>query len=125
MRPILIVEDDPDIREGLAQVLEGAGYPVLEAADGAEGLALLRSGAQPALILLDLMMPVMDGWDFRRAQRKDPALAAIPVVVVSGVADVREESALLEPDDYMVKPVRANALLAVVARHAGPGRAPA
>src|SRR6185437_10873013 len=77
--PVLIVEDDADIRELLSSVLVLEGYPVVTAADGAEGLEQLRT-AHPALVLLDLMMPSMDGWEFRRLQMLDPALAGVPTV---------------------------------------------
>lgn len=84
-KSILVVEDDPWIREALAQVLEIEGYAVLTAHDGEEGLEILkRDGvAQPSLVFLDLMMPVMDGWEFLAMKKKDPSLAKIPVVVLS------------------------------------------
>jgi CheY-like chemotaxis protein len=81
---VLVVDDDPDIRETMLFVLENAGYQVTTAANGAEALALLRAQASPCLILLDLMMPVMNGWQFLLEQTRDPRLADIPVVVISG-----------------------------------------
>src|SRR5256712_12775997 len=83
-KSILIVEDDADVRGALTVVLEGEGYPVVEAAHGQEALQYLC--ADPAgfcMILLDLWMPVMNGWEFRAQQLKDPALAEVPVIVVT------------------------------------------
>lgn len=82
---ILIVEDHSMLREALAELLRMDGYRTVEAANGEEALAILRSSARSDLILLDLMMPVMDGWKFLDMQRKDSILAAIPVVVMSAV----------------------------------------
>ena len=80
---ILVVEDDADVREAIVSGLEHAGFEVVAAADGKMALDLLRHGIVPRAIILDLMMPVMDGWEFRRHQLADPTLAAIPVIVLS------------------------------------------
>ena len=80
---ILIVDDELALAETLCDVLVDSGYRVASAANGAEALAYLRSHEAPSLILLDLMMPVMDGYTFRQEQLADPALAAIPVIVVT------------------------------------------
>ncbi len=80
---ILLVEDDADVRATLAELLEEEGYEVVCATNGAEALAELDAPAAPSAILLDLAMPVMDGWTFRSRQRSDPRLAAIPTVVIS------------------------------------------
>ncbi|PLS79555.1 MAG: response regulator, partial [Chloroflexi bacterium] len=81
---ILVVDDDSGIREALTDILEDEGYAVRSACDGQAALDLLRQQAEPpALVLLDLMMPRMNGWQFRSEQRRDPALANIPVVVIS------------------------------------------
>jgi CheY-like chemotaxis protein len=80
---ILIVDDDAEIRGAISEVLADRGYEVACARNGAEALAQLDSAAAPSAILLDLTMPVMDGWTFRRRQRLDPRLAAIPTVVIS------------------------------------------
>lgn len=89
---ILLVEDDLDVRGTLAELLEEHGYEVVCAGNGEEALAELSSPAAPSAILLDLAMPVMDGWTFRRRQRSDPRLAAIPTVVISAnvPSDARE-----------------------------------
>jgi CheY-like chemotaxis protein len=82
-RTILVVEDDDDIREVLREVLQDEGYAVRTAANGRAGLDSLGSEERPGLILLDLMMPVMSGWDFLAALRENPSLRSIPVLVVS------------------------------------------
>lgn len=80
---LLVVEDDENIRDAMRLFLEVEGYHVFTAADGSQALELLAREPAPRLILLDLMMPVMDGYEFLRARKAAPALAAIPVVVVS------------------------------------------
>jgi CheY-like chemotaxis protein len=82
---VLVVEDDPDLREMMEQMLHLEGFATLTAPNGQAALDLLHSGAAVKVILLDLMMPVMDGWEFRRRQRADPRLARIPVVVMSAL----------------------------------------
>ena len=80
---VLIVEDDDEIRAGMEQLLDTAGYASVSASNGKDALELLRRGVRVKAILLDLMMPVMDGWAFRREQLRDPVLANIPVIVLS------------------------------------------
>jgi CheY-like chemotaxis protein len=114
---VLLVEDDVDVREAVTDTLEDAGYRVLAARHGQEALALLRDGGtRPCLILLDLMMPVMDGWQFRELQSKDPALADIPVVALSAHGGLQALGAA----DHLRKPVQLRALMAVVERFCGP-----
>jgi two-component system response regulator MprA len=84
---ILVVEDDDDCREVLKLLLEHKGFQVQSAVDGRDALDQLKSGITPSLILLDLMMPRVDGWEFRRHQASDPRLADIPTLVMSGCAD--------------------------------------
>ena len=86
---VLVVDDEPDMREAISLLLEGRGYQVLTAQHGAEALDVLRR-TRPSVILLDLMMPVMDGWQFRAAQLLEPSLAAIPVVIVTGAGVAAE-----------------------------------
>ena len=82
--PVLIVDDEEDIREGLASVFRARGYRTLTAADGAEALELVRRAAvRPAVVLLDLRMPTMSGEQFLETQAMDPWLAPVPVVVVT------------------------------------------
>ncbi len=88
---VLIVDDNADVRESAALLLRLLGFRVATAGDGRLALGYLHSHPAPCLILLDLRMPVMNGWQFRAAQCKDPRLAPIPVVICSGEADVRRE----------------------------------
>src|SRR5205085_12014163 len=91
-RRVLVVEDDHDVREALVEALEASDYHPMAAANGSEALQRLRSGSEPpCVILLDVMMPVMDGREFREEQRRDPALAEIPVVVLSAHGDKGED----------------------------------
>jgi len=117
---ILVVDDDRDARESLVDALATEGYLVLEAEDGEQALALLRSGRRPALILLDLMMPRTDGATFRRAQMTDASLARIPVVVVTAYEISEEHASALRAAAYLAKPPELSALLDVVSRLAPP-----
>jgi CheY-like chemotaxis protein len=116
-RNILIVEDDSDVRGAMAALLEGEGYQVIEAEDGAAALRHLRSSEDVCLILLDLFMPVMNGWKFRDEQRRDPRIADIPVVVVSADAAAPQKAAALGAVDAMVKPSNFDRLLKLVAEY--------
>jgi len=93
--PVLVVEDDFDLRESMVAVLEACGYPAFGAANGRDALAVLHEGRRPGLIVLDLMMPVMDGWQFRVAQLQQDDLAAIPTVIGTARTDA-EGVALLK-----------------------------
>ena len=113
-KPILIVDDDKDVRSALAELLEGEGYTVAGAHNGHEALKLMRDGLHPAIILLDLMMPVMDGWDFRREQQRDPALLHVPVVIVSASGFSHESiQTQFSPAAYVPKPLEHKRLLDV------------
>jgi CheY-like chemotaxis protein len=112
---IMVVEDDADISDAIASTLEDTGYSVIVAANGQEALdKLRRSVDRPNLILLDLMMPLMDGWQFRAAQTADPTLADIPVVVLSAHVDVRRAAEQMAAVDWMRKPLDLNKLLHLV-----------
>ena len=115
---VMVVEDDLAIGEILRELLENAGYRVSWASNGEEALTRLRLGGAPRLILLDLMMPVMDGLAFRAAQRRDPALAPIPVVVISADHAMDAKVGEMGVDDYLAKPFELGALLATVGRYA-------
>jgi CheY-like chemotaxis protein len=82
---VLVVEDEAPARVGMEQLLRGAGYHAVGAANGQDALDLLRAGVRARVIILDLMMPIMDGWAFRREQLRDPQLAHIPVIVLSAL----------------------------------------
>jgi CheY-like chemotaxis protein len=112
---ILVVEDDADLCETLALLLEDLGYAVARAVNGQEALSQLRSAPLPGLILLDLVMPIMNGWVFRDEQRQDPALAAVPLVVMSVVGDIQRQAVALGAVACLGKPVDLNDLVALAA----------
>ena len=113
MRPtVFIVEDDLDTREMLARFLELEGFAVESAENGKMALERLGRGTRACVILLDLMMPVMDGWQFRQAQIQDQELAKIPVIVVSAAG--RERIERIDADAYLSKPVDLEELLGCV-----------
>jgi CheY-like chemotaxis protein len=115
---VLLVEDDEDIRSSVAEILREEGFTVVGASDGDDALRYLREATDlPRLILLDLMMPVMDGWAFRAAQLDDPRLASIPVVILSAATDVRRHAQQLRVVDYLVKPLDVPLLLSAIERH--------
>lgn len=116
-KEILLVEDDPALRDAIQLVLGVEGYRVVTARNGQDALEFLRQ-AQPApcLVLLDLMLPGMDGRKFREEQARDPRLARIPVVILSGVDRVQAEATTLGAAGYIQKPVEAETLLTLVRR---------
>lgn len=116
---VLIVEDDTDLRETLSQILTDEGYRVWSAEHGRAALECLRDGSKTCLILLDLTMPVMNGWQFRAEQREDPDLAQIPVVVISAGANLADQVIPLGIQDYIRKPIQLGQLLATVGRYCG------
>ncbi len=115
---VLLVDDDRDIRDALSMSLRAQGYVVETASDGVEALECLRANAPPHVILLDLMMPVMNGWEFRLEQLKDEQLAKIPVIIVSADCDALKAARELETAAVLRKPFEMSALLALLARHA-------
>ena len=117
-KTVLLVEDDDDERDALAALLEQEDYRVLQAPNGAEALKVLE--AQPnqcQIILLDLMMPIMNGWDFRRLQKRKAELANIPVVLMSAGAQIAFAVEDLDAAGYVTKPVELSDLLEKVERH--------
>jgi len=115
---VLVVEDDLDVRQALMEVVEENGFAALGARDGAEALLLLaRATELPCVILLDLMMPVMDGASFREAQRRDPRLAPIPVVVLSAYRDVDRHASSLDAVTVLAKPPSVRELVDVLRAH--------
>jgi CheY-like chemotaxis protein len=110
---IMIVEDDPDTREMLERFLQLEGFAVRSAANGQLALDALKADGGPCVILLDLMMPVMNGWQFRAAQVRDPGLSQIPVVVVTA-AGTRGDIPAIDADGWLSKPVDFDRLLAAI-----------
>jgi CheY-like chemotaxis protein len=113
MASIMIVEDDPDTREMLERFLQLEGFDVRTAANGQLALQSLQEDNASCVILLDLMMPVMNGWQFRQAQVRDPRLSGIPVVVVTA-AGPRDEIPGIDADAWLSKPVDFDRLLATI-----------
>src|SRR6185312_5888276 len=115
---IFVVDDDKAIRETLEDLLQDEGYSVVTAMNGQEALQKLRadSSRRPCVILLDLMMPVMNGGDFYAAQQNDPALSSTPVVVISAAGHI---SVKAKPfgGDYLAKPIRIETVLNAIERH--------
>lgn len=113
---VLVVDDDRDVCDLIQAALAGKGYKTIVAGNGREALDYLKSRApRPKLILLDLMMPEMNGWEFRKVQQSDPALAGIPVAIITGRSldgDTRDLGAV----DVLYKPSRVEKLTAVVSR---------
>jgi signal transduction histidine kinase len=113
-RTLLVIEDDADIREALDGLLSTEGFRVTGCSNGLEALEVLRASPKPDLILLDLMMPIMDGWQFRVAQKDDPELANIPVLALS--ADSTAKAAAIDAEAYLRKPVDYDTLIDTIDR---------
>jgi len=111
--PILIVDDDPTILELLSETLQLEGYPVTTAANGAEALAAVER-ARPSLVLLDMRMPVLDGWDFATALRQRGIV--LPIVVMTAAANASQWAAEIQASDYLAKPFDIGELLQTVER---------
>jgi signal transduction histidine kinase len=111
---ILIIEDDDDIRDTLIRLLRDEGYETAACANGLEALERLRLGHRADVILLDLMMPIMDGWEFRVQQKADPRIASIPVLAIS--ADTSAKAAAIDAEAYLRKPIDYETLVGSVER---------
>ena len=111
---ILVVDDDEDIRTTIQQILEEEGYQVVAAPNGEEALRLLAIHPPPRLILLDLMMPVMDGARFKARQAADPRLAAVPVVIISAGGGLAHKAASMKAAGYLAKPIDLRTLMGTV-----------
>jgi CheY-like chemotaxis protein len=113
---IMVIDDNDDLRETVCELLADAGHEPIAMTGGAAALSYLRGDEpKPRLILLDLMMPEMNGWEFREIAAREPSLQDIPVVVMSASRDVRGISA----HEVLYKPVKLDTLLAAIDRHAG------
>jgi two-component system response regulator MprA len=110
----LIVDDDEDIREALAGVLGMNGYETVGAADGLQGLERIRTHGRPGLVLLDLRMPRLNGYDFARELHADAALADIPIVVLSGDLGALDQAGPIGARDCLRKPIELRQLLDTV-----------
>ncbi len=116
---VLLVEDNLDSRDALQALLTAHGYDVVCALDGAEALELAHREPRPCVIVLDLRLPRVDGYEFRRVQRADPTIADIPVVAVSSIDDLARHARTLEASDYVRKPLDVARLVTTVAEHCG------
>lgn len=115
---VLVVDDDPFIREVIAEILQDEGYTVTQTANGEEALSYLQQQTEPpCVILLDLMMPKMNGWEFRAAQRQNPALADIPVFTISAHADLLTAASQLDASEHFPKPIDIDRLLVAIQRY--------
>lgn len=121
MSTILVVDDDIDLRDTLCDALELAGHRPIAARDGHEALEHLRGDGTIHIVLLDLMMPNMNGWEFRKAQLADPRLARIPVIVMTAAADLSKSP--VDATLVVKKPLTLTRVLEVVASHALPATA--
>jgi CheY-like chemotaxis protein len=113
--PVLIVEDDEDLRDMMANMLTIEGFAATAVGNGREALDYLHQAIRPHVILLDLMMPVMDGWEFRRRQQADPELAPVPVIVLSALD--RSRAAPVDAIAFLKKPLDFDRLLKLVRDH--------
>lgn len=116
LAPILIIEDDREVREALVDALEDEGYAVVSAIDGVDALELLKSGFVPRLMLLDLTLPRMGGEEFNRAVAANPSWSSIPVVVFSADPEVKSRAAAMGAAAALSKPVKLDELYSVAAR---------
>jgi two-component system chemotaxis response regulator CheY len=119
---VLVVDDDPDILEALSEILEAEGFEIRRARNGKEALERLEPDP-PQLILLDLMMPVMDGWEFAQRMRQRPSVASIPLIVLSADRNVGSKATDIGAVGHLAKPFELNDLLDMVRRALGQAQA--
>lgn len=119
-KKILVIEDDPYIRDAVSEILQLEGYSVLSAENGEAGLEQLRKDRATDLILLDLMMPIKDGFQFRREQEEDPRIAEIPVVLMSADESIVEKKIRIGAKSYVKKPIDMDKLLNTVRQYCAP-----
>jgi len=114
LKHVLVVDDEIDLQEAICEVLETEGYATSRASNGLEALDCLRK-VPTCVVLLDLTMPVMDGWEFRREQLGDEELAKVPVVLVTAAGNAREKAEKISAHAFLQKPFRPDDLLRIVA----------
>ncbi len=114
---ILIVEDHADTRDAMRVMLEAEGYAVQTAANGREALNLLYTGLRPCVIVMDMTMPVMNGFEFRQEQLKYPDIADIPFIAYSAVLDLRRQAQHLRATAYLEKPIEFEHVLSIIRQH--------
>ena len=116
-RPILLIEDDAEIREALIEVLGQLGHQTVGAGNGVEALSYLHANPAPCLILLDLMMPVMSGVEFRTRQLAEQALGSIPVVLLSAQTGLEQSATAMHVAGHLTKPIDLDQLVAAIETH--------
>jgi len=121
-RTVLVVDDDPDILEIVTVVLGLYDVPAVTASDGIEALAAMRGSHDLGLVLLDLMMPRMNGVDVLAAMKRDPTLATMPVIVISGNYHTEQAVLAMGADEYLLKPIDVDVLIHVVSRFVRVGK---
>jgi CheY-like chemotaxis protein len=114
---VLVIDDDADLRESIGAVLSAAGYAYATAIDGVDAMRRLRTERTPCVVLLDLMMPRMSGFEVRSAMKADPTLSTIPVVVVTGAGPLADRRAAELESEILQKPIQLRDLLEAVDRH--------
>jgi CheY-like chemotaxis protein len=119
VKTILIVDDELDVREALAGALEVNGYTIITAANGEEALKALAKVQKPDLVFLDLMMPVMDGFEFMKARNLIPGIMAVPIIVISAGRVIDSKIAGFSAEGYLEKPIDLTKLLQTAERYCG------
>jgi len=114
---LLLIDDHIDSRDAMEELFRREGYTVETAGHGRQALNKLYNGLRPCVILMDLMMPVMTGFEFRQEQMRHPEFSRIPIIVYSGVTDVRRNAEQLEAAAYVEKPIAPDRLMALVRQH--------
>ncbi len=117
MKSVLVVEDDVAIRETIVELLQSEGYDVVGKENGQLALDYLKGlNDLPSVILLDLMMPVMDGWEFRRSQMADNKISKVPVIVITADGNARDKAHRMDAQGWVKKPIKIDDVLEAVAR---------